>query len=459
MRSKTHWRLVLIFSMVAMSLALSTSSRAQGSVTLNYWLWDGNQLPSYQQCAAAFTAKNPNINIKITQTGWADYWTGVATGFVGGTAPDVFTDHLAKYPEFVQEGQLVDIQPLINQDKVPTDIYYPGLADLWTKDGKRYGLPKDWDTIAMVYNADMLKAAGIDPAIMNTWTWNPQDGGTFEQTIAKLTIDKNGKNGLDPAFDKSNVVQYGFVINGLADAYGQSQWSHFAYSDGWTFNNGVWGNHYNYDSPKLAETIQWLANLWLKKGYSPDEAAQTSLGNASLFQSKKVAITDDGSWMIGTYVGSTFPVGFGRLPTGPVGRMSMFNGLADSIWVGSQHQAEAWQWVKFLASADCEDIVGKAAVVFPAIPEAAQLSFKARQDKGIDVSAFIDQANQKGGTFLFPIADHAAQVTQIVGDALANVATGKADATSALKAANDQVNALFAGAPPPAATAAATASS
>jgi len=443
MRSKTHWRLVLIFSMVAMSLALSTSSRAQGSVTLNYWLWDGNQLPSYQQCAAAFTAKNPNINIKITQTGWGDYWTGVSTGFVSGSAPDVFTDHLAKYPEFVQEGQLVDIQPLVDQDKVPTDIYYPGLADLWTKDGKRYGLPKDWDTIAMVYNADMLKAAGIDPAIMNTWTWNPQDGGTFEQTIAKLTIDKNGKNGLDPAFDKSNVVQYGFVINALADAYGQSQWSHFAYSDGWTFNNGVWGNHYNYDSPKLAETIQWLADLWLKKGYSPDEAQQTSLGNASLFQSKKVAITDDGSWMIGTYEGSTFPVGFGRLPTGPVGRMSMFNGLADSIWVGSQHQAEDWQWVKFLASAECEDIVGKAAVVFPAIPEAAQISFKQRQDKGIDVSAFIDQANQKNGTFLFPIADHAAQVSQIVGDALANVATGKADAASALKAANDQVNALF----------------
>ena len=416
---------------------------AQDAVTINYGLWDSNQLPAYQQCATAFTAKNPNITVKITQQGWSDYWSGISTGFVGGTAPDVFTDHLAKFPEFVKQNQLMDIQPLIDADKVPTDIYYPGLADLWSKDGKRYGLPKDWDTIGTVYNADMLKAAGVDPKVFDTWAWNPKDGGTFEQTIAKLTIDKNGKNGLDPAFDKANVVQYGFVLGGFQDAYGQTGWSMFAASNGFKYNAGPWATKYNYDDPKLAETFDYLASLWLKKGYSPDAAAQTSLGNSSLFQSKKVAITLDGSWMIGTYVGSTFPVGFGALPTGPTGRQSMFNGLADSIWVGTQHPKEAWAWVKFLASADCEDIIGKSGVVFPAIPEAAQLSFKARQDKGIDVSAFLNQANQKDGTFLFPITDNASQISTIMGDAMAQIATGKSDSATALKAANTAVNALF----------------
>ena len=43
----------------------------------------------------------PNITVKITQYGWDDYWTKLTTGFVAGTAPDVFTDHLSKYPEFV----------------------------------------------------------------------------------------------------------------------------------------------------------------------------------------------------------------------------------------------------------------------------------------------------------------------------------------------------------------------
>src|SRR5262245_54157045 len=67
-------------------------------VTLQYWLWDSNQLPAYQKCADQFTAKNPNIKIEITQKGWDDYWSGIQTGMVSGTAPDVFTDHLAKYP-------------------------------------------------------------------------------------------------------------------------------------------------------------------------------------------------------------------------------------------------------------------------------------------------------------------------------------------------------------------------
>ena len=34
-----------------------------------------------------------------------------------------------------------------------------GLADLFTKDDQRYGLPKDWDTIAMFYDAAALRAA------------------------------------------------------------------------------------------------------------------------------------------------------------------------------------------------------------------------------------------------------------------------------------------------------------
>ena len=53
------------------------------------------------------SSKNPNINVKITQYGWDDYWSKLTNGFVAGTAPDVFTDHLSKYPEFVSQEQLV----------------------------------------------------------------------------------------------------------------------------------------------------------------------------------------------------------------------------------------------------------------------------------------------------------------------------------------------------------------
>ncbi|MGV2437032.1 MAG UNVERIFIED_CONTAM: hypothetical protein LVT10_20850 [Anaerolineae bacterium] len=73
---------------------------------------------------------------------WNDYWTAITTGFVSGDTPDVFTNHLAKYPESLALEQLVDVQPLVERDAVDTGIYLPGLAELWTRDGGRYGLPK-----------------------------------------------------------------------------------------------------------------------------------------------------------------------------------------------------------------------------------------------------------------------------------------------------------------------------
>jgi multiple sugar transport system substrate-binding protein len=437
---------VLLFTLVAVLVLPAALTRAQDAVTIRYGMWDPNQVAPYQKCADGFTKANPNITIKIEQQGWLDYWTGVQTAFVAGDAPDVITDHLAKYPEFARLQQIVDIQPLVDRDKVPTDIYYPGLADLWTREGKRYGLPKDWDTIGIIYNVEAVKKAGVDPEVMKTWTWNAKDGGSFGEVVAKLTLDSNGNNGLSDKFDKTKVVQYGFNIaddTGWGGGTGQPEWSAFAVSNGFKYNNGVWGDKYYYDDPKLAETLQWFADLSLKKGYAPPYADAKSLNKPALFQSKKVAMTIDGSWQIGTYASSEFPVAFGRLPAGPNGRKSMFNGLADSIFVGTKHMEEAWKWVKYLASADCQNIIGEGGVVFPAIASGVAKSLEVRKAKGIDVTAFTDQAAEKDGTFLFPITDHASEINTIMTEADDNIALGKMDAATALKAANDEVNKLF----------------
>ena len=440
-RKSTKW--ILALAVVALLVSGVSLVSAQEPVPISYWLWDTNQLPAYEQCAADFEAANPGIDVTITQLGWNDYWTGITTGFVSGTAPDVFTNHLAKYPEYVALGQLMDLQPLVDRDGVATDIYYPGLADLWTREGARYGLPKDWDTVAVIYNADMMEAAGIGLDELNSMTWNPEDGGTFEQVIARLTIDAIGNNGLSPDFDKDNVVQYGYTGGSMGEAYGQSEWSWLTNTTGWTHNNGVWGDEYYYDDPRFIDTIEWLTSLWLEKGYVMPLEEVVSLGAPVVFQTGQAAFTVTGSWMIGFFLNSDFPVGFARLPEGPEGRKSMFNGLADSIWVGTQHPEEAWEWVKYLGSEACQMVVGESGVVFPAIPAAAAASQQMRADAGVDVSAFVDQANEPGGTFLFPITDYASEISQIMSEALDSVGLGQAKAADVIPAANDEVNALF----------------
>ncbi len=417
---------------------------AAAAVTIRYGLWDANQQPAYETCATEFTKQNPNITVKVEQLGWDDYWNGVQTGMVSGTAPDVFTDHLAKFPEFAVKQQILDLQAFVDADKVDTNQYLPGLADLWVREGKRYGLPKDWDTIAIVYNADMLAKAGIDPAALNDLTWNAQDGGSFGEMIAKLTIDANGKNGLDPAFDKTKVVQYGFIPQGAGGFSGQTQWSWLAVSNGFKFTDGPWTKKYYYDDPKLAETLQWYADLNLVKGFAPANSDITSLGAGTLFQSGKGALTSDGSWTIGDYVkNSKFKLGFAPLPKGPQGRKSMFNGLADSIWVGTKYPKESWAWVKFASSKTCEDIVGNTGVVFPAIRSGVDASLAVRKGNGLDVSAFTNQALEPGGTFLFPITDNGAEIATIMGPVMDSIMLGESKAADILKDANDKVNATF----------------
>lgn len=424
--------------------AATTATTAE-NVTLRYALWDSNQQPAYQACADAFTKLHPNITVAIEQAGWGQYWDGIATGFVSGTAPDVFTDHISKYPEFLAKNQLVDIQPYVDRDKVDTKMYVGGLADIWVKDGKRYGLPKDWDTIAIFYNADMLKAAGIDPAVMKEWTWNPKDGGTFQETIAKLTLDANGKNALDPAFDKTKIVQYGWVEGpGDPGTGGQTEWSSFAASTGFKLTDGPWTAVWHYDDPRVAETVQWWADQHLVNNYAPGSDALAGSDNKAIFQAKKAALTTDGSWQIGNLTtNSTFPVGIGQLPKGPEGIKTPINGLSDAIWAGTKHPDEAWEWVKFLASPDCANIVGDFGVVFPAIQSGVDKALAQHKSKGVDVSAFTDEATLPNATFLLPMTDHGSEIANLVGPVLQDIFDGKSKAADVLPKLNQDITALF----------------
>jgi multiple sugar transport system substrate-binding protein len=438
---------VAVAAAVALSLSAcggSSSSAESAKGEISYWLWDANQLPAYQQCADDFTKANPDIKVKITQRGWDDYWSTLTNGFVGGTAPDVFTNHLGRYGELAENKQLLAIDDAVKKDNIDLSAYNEGLADLWVgQDGKRYGLPKDWDTIGLFYNKAMLASAGVTEDQMKNLTWNPEDGGTYEKVVAHLTVDKSGKRGDEPGFDKNNVAVYGLGLNGGGDSSGQTEWSYFTNTTGWSHTDkNPWGTHYNYDDPKFQESMDWFAGL-ADKGYMPKLETTVGAAMADTFAAGKSAINAHGSWMIGQYTGyKGIEVGIAPTPVGPQGeRASMFNGLADSIWAGTKKKDAAIKWVEYLSSAGCQDVVASKAVVFPALKASSDKAAEAFAAKGVDVSAFTEQVKNKT-TFLYPITDNTAKVKGIMEPAMDAVVSGKAPASS-LTQANDQVNALF----------------
>jgi multiple sugar transport system substrate-binding protein len=423
--------------------AIDTSA-ATGDV--DYWLWDNNQLPAYQKCADTFKTANPNVNVKVSQFAWDEYWSKLTNGFVAGDAPDVFTNHLSKYPEYVTNQQLVPLDATLAKDGFNVDQYQEGLADLWKgQDGKRYGLPKDFDTIALFYNKTLVEEGGYDAAELGELTWNPTDGGTYEKAIAHLTVDENGVRGDEAGFNKDRVEVYGLGLDGGAGGgVGQTQWSMYTGSVGnfqFTDKN-PWGTHYNYDNPEFQQTIGWFFSL-IEKGYMPKLEAVDGQSSADLYGAGKYAMITNGSWMINQMFGyDNVKTAIAPTPVGPSGkRASMYNGLGDSIWVGSDNKAAAAKWVEFLGSPDCQNIVGEGGTVFPAIPSGTDKAEAAFKAKGVDVSAFLVHIEEKT-TFLFPITDYASQVTGIMEPAMDAVAAGKSEPSS-LTEANEQVNGLF----------------
>lgn len=426
--------------------AASEAPSFDDPVEIDYWLWDGNQQPFYEQCAADFQANvQPNITVNISQFGWGDYWTGLTAAFASDSAPDVFTDHLARYPEFVESGVLVDLNPFVERDGVDVDQYFPGLAELWTSpDGRRFGLPKDFDTIAMVLNDQALADAGITADDFANAEWNPQDGGTWGELIQRLTIDANGVRGNEDGFDGSNVEVYGFGLEGNFGAFGQTTFSSFAATNGYSAVDEVWADSANFGDPALAETVQFFAD-WIAAGYvTPIEDVQ-SLGGSTIYANGNAATMTNGSWTIGGYVSGEVPTTFAPLPIGPNGeRRSMFNGLADSITQSSENPEAAWEWVKYMASADCQNVVGEGAVVFPAIPSAATIAQEAHAANGVDVSAFTIHVDE-GTTFLFPITDSASRIEEAVGPAMEQILRGEAVASEVLPGVGEEVNTILGG--------------
>ncbi len=373
----------------------------------------------------------------------------MTNGFVAGTAPDVFTNHLSKYPEFVTQGQLVSLDDQLAADGVKTDIYQKGLADLWVgQDGKRYGLPKDFDTVAIFYNKKLIKDAGVNEADLANLTWNPTDGGTYEKMIAHLTVDANGKRGDEAGFDKTKVKVYGLGLDGgSGGGNGQTQWSMYTGTTSWTVTDkNPWGTKYNYDKPEFQSTIAWMR--------PPDREGLHALGRGRHRPElrrhlRRRQVRHDHQRLLDDQPDVQLQGRRDRPRPDPhrpqrqalqhvqrPGRLDL-GGLEEQ---GQRHQVGRVPRLRGLPGHRRQG-----GVVFPAIPSGTDARAGGLQGQGHRRrgSSFFVHVKD-GTTFLFPITDNASQVTNIMQPAVDAVMTGKAKADS-LTAANEQVNQLFAG--------------
>ncbi len=294
-----------------------------------------------------FEAKHPNIKINLTIVTWDDFDTKMQTMIAAGTPPDIWSHWgPSGFADYVIRGLAADLTPYIEQDNYDTSDFIPEVLDIYTIDGKIYGLPFLTTASFIFYNKDLFDAAGVEYPTSDwddtSWTWDAfvEKCGEMTQVTGDPETDIYGCN-------------LGFWPN---DAYlwlwGNDLYPDEAYSTGFA-------SEAFFDTPAAEASLQARQDMVWDLGYMPDPATADALGaGGGLFEGQKVAMNLTGGWGWWNYTGLTeeFNWGAAALPYGAPGRRAV---VFTDPWMMSaktDHPEEAWEFLKYLVSPEAQKV-------------------------------------------------------------------------------------------------------
>ena len=312
------------------STASGSGEQGASSDELSVAIWDTNQEPGLKEILDDFT-KETGIKTKISVVKWNEYWTMLEAGAQGGSLPDVFWMHSNESERYMSNDMLLDLTDKIkSSDKIKVENYPEDIWGLYTYNDHYYAVPKDIDTIAIWYNKKLFDEAGV-PYPTSVWTWDD-----LTETARKLTKSDGSQYGLAVKMDNNQAGYYNLIYDKggyvISDDKKKSGW----------------------DDPKTIEGMNIL-DTWIKEGLMPSAETMSENGEEVLFQSGKVAMVPQGSWMISSYKANEYTAqnaDIVELPkdakTGK--RVSLYNGLGWAAAKNGKHTEEAWKLIEYLGS-------------------------------------------------------------------------------------------------------------
>ncbi len=156
-------------------------------ITLDWWLWDGDQ--QFQAFATRYQEIHPNVRINVVNQPWDDYWTKLPLALQGSDGPALFNIHNSHHENILPYAEAYDV----DLDAMRAD--FVGI-DGHLVDGKVYYVDYGLMTGLIYYNKTMWGAAGLtDADIPATWE-------DFRAAAKKLTIGEG-----------TSMTQAGFNFN------------------------------------------------------------------------------------------------------------------------------------------------------------------------------------------------------------------------------------------------------
>ncbi len=325
----------MAFSMAACSgNGSSDSGKKEGGGSsdeaLSVSIWDTYQEPGIQEILDDFTEET-GIKTKMTVVKWDEYWTMLEAGAQGGALPDVFWMHSNESERYMSNDMLLDLTDKIAEsDKIDPANYPEDIWGLYTYEDKYFSVPKDVDTIALWYNKKMFDEAGLEYPTAE-WTWDDM----FE-AAQKLTKEDGSQYGMAARNDHNQESYYNMVYD----------------NGGYIINDDKTKS--GWDDPKTIEAMEQFES-WIKAGVMPSIETMSENNVDVLFQSGKVAMVLQGSWMLAAYKENDYTkenCDVVELPKNAATgrRASVYNGLGWAAAANGANTENAWKLIEYLGS-------------------------------------------------------------------------------------------------------------
>ncbi|MEO8272877.1 MAG: extracellular solute-binding protein [Chloroflexota bacterium] len=232
---------------------------------------DPAQLPTENEVAAGFGTKNAGSSLKLEIVTYDAARDTLSTQIGGGNPPDlVGPTGIGGIAAF--GNQWVDLAPYITKYGYDLTQFDQPIVDAFKTSDGQLGIPFAIYPSMVWYKKGMFDEIGLaEPPHKYGDKYTMPDGSqvewnydTLKQLAMLLTVDKNGKDATDPAFDPKSIVQYGFEpqrddLRGLGAYWGAG---HLAADDGKTavipdawktawrfFYDGMWKDHFIMTGP------------------------------------------------------------------------------------------------------------------------------------------------------------------------------------------------------------------
>ena len=403
--------------------------------TLTFRLWDQNAVPAYEESFQAFTAESGwNVNIDVVP--WGDYWTRLPLDVASGDAADVYWMNSANYVQFKDSEALLDINEIIPDG---ASQWEQSVVDLYTRDGGLWGVPQIWDSIAVFYNKGLVEEAGVDPEDL---VFDPSaETDSLRDAARALTLDGAGLHPGESGFDVDSREQFGF--NSQADR--QAIIGPMLASNGATWQED---DQYTFASPEGIEAFQYMADLINVENVAPSAADTNENGDFSrdLFTQGKLGLFQSGPYnllAISEGVADSFEWALAGPVEGPAGAKSLVHGV---VAVGNAQADEDQQegiaaLLTWLGSKEGQLPLAEQGVSFPGHVDAQDAFIAYWEEKGVDVSVFVEAAKNPAE------ADTGARANAGLGAAIPifqEVFIGRLSAEDGIPQAQEEGNAAMA---------------